>query len=124
MGFSWGEADSVLFLPNGRIRMRRKLTSAKSVENTHEKSVWTIAWIPTMKAWPAFLLTGSLNEIVKFWRPDELAFWRINADHFLGVVSMAVHPPNVIAASGSIDSLIRVLDVDTNVVSVTFEASP
>ncbi|XP_030551949.1 WD repeat-containing protein VIP3 [Rhodamnia argentea] len=101
-----------------------KLAGLKSVENAHDESVWATAWVPATEARPALLLTGSLDETVKLWRPDELALERTNAGHFLGVVSVAAHPSGVIAASASIDSFVRVFDVDTNATIATLEAPP
>ncbi|KAF8006034.1 hypothetical protein BT93_K0352 [Corymbia citriodora subsp. variegata] len=101
-----------------------KLAGLKSVENAHDESVWAAAWVPATEARPALLLTGSLDETVKLWRPDDLALERTNAGHFLGVVSVAAHPSGVIAASASIDSFVRVFDVDTNATIATLEAPP
>lgn len=101
-----------------------KIAGLKSVENAHDESVWAAAWVPATESRPALLLTGSLDETVKLWRPDELALERTNAGHFLGVVSVAAHPSGVIAASASIDSFVRVFDVDTNATIATLEAPP
>ncbi|KAI6679688.1 hypothetical protein NL676_033569 [Syzygium grande] len=101
-----------------------KLAGLKSVDNAHDESVWAAAWVPATEARPALLLTGSLDETVKLWRPDELSLERTNAGHFLGVVSVAAHPSGVIAASASIDSFVRVFDVDTNATIATLEAPP
>ncbi|MBA0722756.1 hypothetical protein Golax_003406, partial [Gossypium laxum] len=58
------------------------------------------------------------------WRPDELELVRTNTGHCLGVVSVTAHPSGVIAASASLDSLVRVFDVDTNATIATLEAPP
>ncbi|KAK5824769.1 WD repeat-containing 61 [Gossypium arboreum] len=101
-----------------------KLAGLKSVENAHDESVWTATWVPATNSRPPLLLTGSLDENVKLWRPDELELVRTNTGHCLGVVSVAAHPSGVIAASASLDSLVRVFDVDTNVTIATLEAPP
>ncbi|KAB2077115.1 hypothetical protein ES319_A06G081400v1 [Gossypium barbadense] len=101
-----------------------KLAGLKSVENAHDESVWTATWVPATNSRPPLLLTGSLDENVKLWRPDELELVRTNTGHCLGVVSVAAHPSGVIAASASLDSLVRVFDVDTNVTIATLDAPP
>ncbi|KAE8688469.1 WD repeat-containing protein VIP3 [Hibiscus syriacus] len=101
-----------------------KLAGLKSVENAHDESVWTATWVPATNSRSPLLLTGSLDETVKLWRPDELELVRTNTGHCLGVVSVAAHPSGVIAASASLDSLVRVFDVDTNATIATLEAPP
>ncbi|KAL5736951.1 hypothetical protein ACOSQ2_031739 [Xanthoceras sorbifolium] len=101
-----------------------KLAGLKSVENAHDESVWAATWVPATDTRPALLLTGSLDETVKLWRPDELELERTNTGHCLGVVSVAAHPSGVIAASAALDSFVRVFDVDTNATIATLEAPP
>ncbi|XVE54026.1 hypothetical protein DITRI_Ditri03aG0049500 [Diplodiscus trichospermus] len=101
-----------------------KLAGLKTVENAHDESVWAATWVPATDTRPSLLLTGSLDETVKLWRPDELDLVRTNTGHCLGVVSVAAHPSGVIAASASLDSLVRVFDVDTNATIATLEAPP
>ncbi|KAF8393583.1 hypothetical protein HHK36_021827 [Tetracentron sinense] len=101
-----------------------KLAGLKSVDNAHEESIWAVTWVPATDARPALLLTGSLDETVKLWRPDELVLEGTNTGHCLGVVSVAAHPSGVIAASASLDSFVRVFDVDTNATIATLEAPP
>ncbi|KAJ4708829.1 WD repeat-containing protein, partial [Melia azedarach] len=101
-----------------------KLAGLKSVENAHDESVWSVTWVPATESRPALLLTGSLDETVKLWRPDELELERTNTGHCLGVVSVAAHPSGIIAASASLDSFVRVFDVDTNATIATLEAPP
>ncbi|XWS70050.1 hypothetical protein CRYUN_Cryun03dG0015900 [Craigia yunnanensis] len=50
-----------------------KLAGLKSVENAHDESVWTATWVAATDTRLALLLTGSLDETVKLWRPDERA---------------------------------------------------
>ncbi|KAF5186169.1 Wd repeat-containing protein [Thalictrum thalictroides] len=101
-----------------------KLAGLKSVESAHEESVWAVTWVPATDSRGALLLTGSLDETVKLWRSDELVLQGTNTGHCLGVVSVAAHPSGVIAASASLDSSIRVFDVDTNATIATLEALP
>nr|GMD01757.1 protein PLASTID MOVEMENT IMPAIRED 1-RELATED 1-like [Ipomoea batatas] len=54
----------------------------------------------------------------------KLTSLRTNTGHCLGVVSVASHPTRRIAASASMDSYIRVFDVDSNRTIATLEAPP
>ncbi|GMG99005.1 hypothetical protein Nepgr_000845 [Nepenthes gracilis] len=99
-----------------------KLAGLKSVESAHDDSVWCATWVPATESRPALLLTGSLDETVRLWKDDELVLERTNSGHCLGVVSVAAHPSGVIAASASLDSFVRVFDVDTNNTIATLEA--
>lgn len=101
-----------------------KLAGLKSIENAHDESVWAATWVPATTTRPALLLTGSLDETVKLWKPDELHLERTNTGHCLGVVAVAAHPSGIIAASASLDSFVRVFDVDTNASIATLEAPP
>ncbi|GAV72975.1 WD40 domain-containing protein [Cephalotus follicularis] len=101
-----------------------KLAGLKSIENAHDDSVWAATWVPATDTRPGLLLTGSLDETVKLWRSDELQLERTNTGHCLGVVSVAAHPSGVFAASASLDSFVRVFDVDTNATIATLEAPP
>lgn len=101
-----------------------KLAGLKSIENAHDESVWAAAWVPATESRPALLLTGSLDETVKLWMPDELVLQQNNTGHCLGVVAVAAHPSGIIAASASLDSFVRVFDVDTNATIATLEAPP
>uniref|UniRef100_A0A7N0VIT2 Uncharacterized protein n=1 Tax=Kalanchoe fedtschenkoi TaxID=63787 RepID=A0A7N0VIT2_KALFE len=101
-----------------------KLAGVKSMELAHEESVWTAAWIPPTDSRSALILTGSLDETVKLWRPDELNPVGTNTGHCLGVVSVAAHPSGSLTASASLDSFVRVFDVDSNATITTLEAPP
>lgn len=46
------------------------------------------------------------------------------AGHSLGVVAVAAHPAGTIAASTSLDSFVRVFDIDTNATVATLETPP
>ncbi|XP_072976112.1 WD repeat-containing protein VIP3 [Typha angustifolia] len=102
-----------------------KLAGIKSVENAHDESIWAAAWVPATDSRPALFLTGSLDETVRLWRPDELvAASPPSRGHSLGVVAVAAHPSGTIAASSSIDSFVRVFYVDSNASIATLEAPP
>lgn len=103
-----------------------KLAGLKSVDAAHEESIWAAAWAPAADHRPtALLLTGALDETVRVWRPDELASVGAPArGHALGVVSLAAHPAGALAAAVSLDSYIRVFDVDSGASIATLEAPP
>jgi len=61
---------------------------------------------------------------VKLWKGDELECERTNTGHSLGVVAVAAHPAGTIAASTSLDSFVRVFDIDTNATVATLETPP
>ncbi|KAJ6995542.1 LOW QUALITY PROTEIN: hypothetical protein NC653_018116 [Populus alba x Populus x berolinensis] len=71
-----------------------KLAGLKSIENAHDESVWAATWIPATETRPALLMTGSLDETVKLWKPDELTLERTNTGHCLGVVSRILPGPS------------------------------
>lgn len=104
--------------------VKMKLAGLKSVENAHDDSIWAAAWVAETEDRQALLLTGSLDETVRMWRSDDLEHERTSTGHCLGVVSLAAHPSGVIAASTSLDSFVRVFDVDTNATIATLEAPP
>jgi WD repeat-containing protein 61 len=101
-----------------------KLAGIKSVDNAHDDSVWAVTWAPATATRPPLLLTGSLDETVRVWKSDELILDRTNTGHCLGVASVAAHPLGSIAASSSLDSFVRVFDVDSNATIATLEAPP
>jgi len=101
-----------------------KLAPLDSIQNAHEDSLWTAAWVRSDGDKPALLLTGRLDETVRLWDPTKLTCLHTNTGHCLGVVSVTAHPNRRIAASASLDSFIRVFEVDTNNTIATLEALP
>ncbi|KAI3724798.1 hypothetical protein L1987_64565 [Smallanthus sonchifolius] len=101
-----------------------KLAWLRSLETSHQDCVWACAWAPATDRSPGLLLTGSLDETVKLWNPEDLSLVRTNTGHCLGVISVAAHPSGKIAASASMDSFIRVFDVESNNTIATLEAPP
>ncbi|VFQ62806.1 unnamed protein product [Cuscuta campestris] len=101
-----------------------KLASLHSIQNAHDDSIWTAAWVGPNDGARPLLLTGGLDETVRLWDPERYTSVRTNTGHCLGVVSVATHPTRRIAASASIDSFIRVFDVDSNLTIATLEAPP
>ncbi|XP_020090345.1 WD repeat-containing protein VIP3-like [Ananas comosus] len=102
-----------------------KLAGLRSVENAHDKSIWAATWVPATDSHPALLLTGPLDETVRLWRPDELAAAAPPSHgHVLGVVAAAAHPFGSLAAAASLDSSVRVFDVDSNASVASLDAPP
>lgn len=101
-----------------------KIRSLKNLANAHHDSIWAATWAPATADRGALLITGSVDESVKIWKGDELELERTNTGHALGVVSVAAHPSGSMAASTSLDSFVRVFDVDTNATITTLETSP
>ncbi|KAG0466691.1 hypothetical protein HPP92_018271 [Vanilla planifolia] len=86
-----------------------KLAGLKTAENAHNESIWAVAWTSRCAS-------GAPDELSPAAPPS--------TGHALGVVSVAAHPGGVIAASASLDSFIRVFDVDSNASISTLEAPP
>jgi WD repeat-containing protein 61 len=101
-----------------------KIRSIKNLTNAHHDSIWAATWAPATAERGALLITGSVDETVKLWKGDELELERTNTGHGLGVVAVAAHPSGTLAASTSLDSFIRVFDVDSNATVTTLETSP
>jgi WD repeat-containing protein 61 len=101
-----------------------KVNSLKNVAGAHNDGIWAAAWAPSTDSRPGLLITGSVDETVKLWRGDELECERTNTGHSLGVVAVAAHPGGRIAASTSLDSFVRVFDIDSNATVTTLEAPP
>ncbi|KAJ0976439.1 hypothetical protein J5N97_018404 [Dioscorea zingiberensis] len=102
-----------------------KLAGLGSVENAHDESIWTAAWAPATGDRSALLLTGSLDETVRVWSSDSLTpVGSPSGGHALGVVAVATHPAGLLAASASLDSFIRVFEIDSNSTIATLEAPP
>ncbi|CAM6115561.1 unnamed protein product [Calypogeia fissa] len=100
-----------------------KIRSIKNLANAHHNSIWVATWASATAERGVLLIMGSVDETVKVWKGDELEHERTNTGHGLGVVAMAAHPSGNIAASTSLDSFIRVFDVDSNATVATLETS-
>eukprot|EP00899_Mesostigma_viride_P008880 jgi/Mesvir1/17994/Mv09336-RA.1 len=97
-----------------------RLSHLKTEENAHEDSIWTVAWSAGLDT----IVTGSVDETVKFWKGKELQAVQTFTGHALGVVSVALDPSSNLVASSSLDSVIRVWDLGTNEQKAVFEATP
>nr|CAD1820231.1 unnamed protein product [Ananas comosus var. bracteatus] len=102
-----------------------KLAGLRSVENAHDESIWAATWVPATDSRPALLLTGSLDETMRLWHPDELAAAAPpSRGHVLGVVAAAAHPSGSLVAAASLDSSVRVFDVNSNASVASLDTPP
>eukprot|EP00124_Ichthyophonus_hoferi_P002128 Ihof_evm11s133 gene=Ihof_evmTU11s133 len=91
------------------------------VENAHEDSVWGVVWVSKDK-----ILTGSVDETIKVWDCDEESPTCTNTlqGHELGVVSVDVSQDGAMAVSSSLDSNIKLWDLNTNQLIRSIDAVP
>jgi WD repeat-containing protein 61 len=97
-------------------------------KDAHDEGVWSIAWAVPPAGGQELLLTGSVDETVKAWRVDVegatgLAAVEEYTGHVLGVVSVAASATGL-AATSSLDSVIRVWDLATGQAQAIFETPP
>jgi WD repeat-containing protein 61 len=104
-----------------------RLTRNVKVDDAHDDAVWCCAWVPGDGPHAGDLITGSVDESVKVWRPPPAAGGESGggaADaagaagpleplhtyvgHTLGAVSVAVDGTGTYGASASLDSFVRV----------------
>ena len=111
-----------------------KLSRLAVHANAHEDGVWSLAWAAPQGAGgaggvAATLLSGSVDETVKAWRVDSgeggdaLAAVEEYTGHVLGVVSVAASASGL-AATSSLDSVIRVWDLASGQAQAIFETPP
>ena len=104
-----------------------KLSRLAVKKDAHEDGVWSLAWTPGAGG-DATLLSGSVDETVKAWRvdgesADGLAAVEEYTGHVLGVVSVAANASGL-AATSSLDSVIRVWDLASGQARAIFETPP
>ncbi|XP_012285916.1 WD repeat-containing protein 61 [Orussus abietinus] len=103
------------------------------IENAHEDSIWTCAWGVTKKGGTQmdtedsrdsvrskeeemeYLVTGSVDDTVKVWEQQKgtLKFRHKLTGHSLGVVSVAVSSDGTKCASSSLDSSLRLWNIES-----------
>lgn len=83
----------------------------------HDEGAWSVAWVPHTSS----LLTGSVDETVKRWDVGDAGASEVYKaeGQMLGVISVACHGTGQFAASSSLDSLIRVWDVNDHNSSIS-----
>ena len=104
-----------------------KLSRLAVKKDAHEDGVWSLAWTPSSSG-ESTLLSGSVDETVKTWRvdgdsADGLAAVEEYTGHTLGVVSVAAASTGL-AATSSLDSVIRVWELASGQTRVVFETAP
>ena len=105
-----------------------KLSRLAVKKDAHEDGVWSLAWTPPAAGGESTLLSGSVDETVKAWRvdgdsADGLAAVEEYTGHILGVVSVAASASGL-AATSSLDSVIRVWDLASGQARAIFETPP
>ena len=105
-----------------------RLTRDLKVEDAHDDAVWCCAWVPGTGPHGGDLITGSVDEAVKVWRPPPagegpgaagagtdagatpapLEPLHTYVGHTLGAVSVAADATGTYGASASLDSFVRV----------------
>jgi WD40 repeat protein len=80
----------------------------------------------SLTVWGLETLEGYTNNgaALKWIEKLIAGFLLVGAGHALGVVAVAAHPAGTLAASTSLDSYVRVFDVDTNATVATLETPP
>lgn len=97
----------------------------------HDEGVWAVAWLPNNTQ----LLTGSVDESVKLWnvidakdakdgKEARLETAHAYTGHALGVISLDVSPGGEHAISSSLDSMVRVFDIESKTVKHILERPP
>lgn len=95
-------------------------------EEAHEDGIWTVAWAKSDKDGMENIVTGSLDDMVKcwHWENDELKLrWTLEG-HQLGVISVDINPTGTVAASSSLDSHIRLWDLEVGQQMRSIDAGP
>ncbi len=106
-----------------------RLTRELRVEDAHDDAIWCCAWVPGNGPHGGDLITGSVDEAVKVWRPPPagggesgttgaapdaaaapppLEPLHTYVGHTLGAVSVAADATGTYGASASLDSFVRV----------------
>lgn len=78
-------------------------------KEAHEDGIWATGWSAN-----DVLLTGSVDESVMLWSEEGDSLQRVHTfmGHNLGVISLTAHPKGTYAATSSLDSLVRVWDIE------------
>jgi len=99
-------------------------------EQAHEDSIWSCAWGAKYNTdgGTEHIITGSVDDTVKIWKwmdpGDKLELRHTLEGHQLGVVSVDVTQKGNVVASSSLNSQIRLWDVDTSKQIRVIDAGP
>jgi WD repeat-containing protein 61 len=94
---------------------------SRTVSGAHSDGIWSACWTSSNK-----ILTGSVDETVKSWTPGENGVEKAHemGGHQLGVISMVVNRDGSECTTSSLDSQIRVWDVEQGQLKKTIDAGP
>ena len=94
-----------------------------SLAHAHESGIWTCAWSP---AHGGQLVTGGNDEKVRCFAAGNGRVERVSKyeGHELGVTSVTVSADGTLAASSSLDSTIRIIDLEHSEELKTIDAGP
>eukprot|EP00935_MAST-01C_sp_MAST-1C-sp1_P000163 g163.t1 len=94
---------------------------SQTISHGHTDGVWATCWTSTNK-----ILTGSVDETVRSWTQAEKGFEKAHemGGHQLGVISMAVNRDGTECTTSSMDSQIRVWDVEQGQMKKVIDAGP
>eukprot|EP00116_Pleurobrachia_bachei_P000835 sb/3461097/ len=95
-------------------------------ENGHEDSIWSVAWARSEKDNTENIITGGVDDLVKSWnwRDDFLEYKSELKGHQLGIVSVTINSAGTVAASSSLDSTIKLWDLDSSKQIKSIDAGP
>jgi len=84
-------------------------------ESAHDDGIWCCAWGRFEKESSEVVVTGSVDDKVKIWTwsREKLDLKHTCEGHQLGVVSVDLNKTGSIAASSSLDAMIRIWDIET-----------
>ncbi|KAF6026621.1 WDR61 [Bugula neritina] len=95
-------------------------------EQAHEDSIWSCAWRKNQNNGTDNIVTGSVDDTAKLWRwtGDRMEL-RYNLEgHQLGIVSVDINYLGTMAASSSLDSHIKLWDLEAGKQIRTLDAGP
>lgn len=93
-------------------------------QKAHTDSAWSVAWSKNDNN--DYIVTGSVDDTVKSWAlaGDTVEERHKFEGHRLGVVSVAVDGSGLVAVSSSLDSQIKVWDLEHGNLTKTIDAGP
>jgi WD40 repeat protein len=90
-------------------------------ETAHDDGIWSVTWTRRTNK----IITGSVDDSLKIWNPDTLGPIQTLEGHQLGIVSVDSSPLNgQYAVSTSLDSQIRIWDIQSHSLVRTIDAGP
>lgn len=80
-----------------------------SAKNAHSEGIWTVAWTRKTNT----IITGSADESVKFWNPDNTSepIVTLADNNNLATIGVSANAEGTRAASSSMDGILRIYDV-------------